>query len=69
MTGVVLYDFIHKCNKANLTPSELEIDYYLMSINKINMRNDLIKFCFYHWNRRHDTKFIDNLLKILENDK
>jgi len=56
-----LFEFILRCDKANVTPAEAEIDAFLYSINRYNFRNEFILFCFYHWENRHDQ--INRLLK------
>ena len=63
MMGVLL-DFIGKCNSVNLTPSEKHIDAYLNGINRIDLRNDFIKFCFYSWEKRNDQYFINRLIEL-----
>jgi len=63
MIGVLL-DFIGKCNSVNLTPCEKHIDAYLMYVDRMDLRNDFIKFCFYSWEKRNDKYFIDRLIEL-----
>jgi len=66
MISSIIYDFVGKCDSVGITPSEKEIDAYLRSINKTKYREQLIKFCFYHWDYRNQTEFIDEMLNTIE---
>jgi len=63
MIGIIL-DFIGKCNENNITPSEKHIDAYLNVINRLDLRDNLIKFCFYNWEERNNTNFINRLIDV-----
>jgi len=51
--NIYLLEFILRCDKANVTPAEKEIDAFLYSVDRYNFRNEFILFCFYHWENRH----------------
>lgn len=62
----ILYSFIAFCELANVTPAEDEIDAFLRRERKKDkhvLRNYLIRFCFYHWEKRNDKQYLENLLK------
>jgi hypothetical protein len=54
----LLYEFCLRCDKAKVVPAEKEIDAFLMSIDKWELREEFIKFCFYNWENRYE--FLDN---------
>ena len=60
----LIIEFIARCNSVNITPAEREIDAYLMSVDRLDLRQHFIKFCFYNWEKRNDENFINNLIEI-----
>jgi hypothetical protein len=60
---VFIYEFIHKCDSAGVTPAETQIDWFLKMVNKPQYRDSFIKFCFYHWENRHNEIFMTNILR------
>lgn len=60
----IILDFIGKCNANNITPDEKHIDAYLNVINRLDLRDNLIKFCFYNWEERNNTNFINRLIDV-----
>jgi hypothetical protein len=58
----LILEFVHRCNKANVTPSDKEIDAYLMYVDRMDLKDDFIKFCFYNWEKRNDNDFINELI-------
>jgi hypothetical protein len=61
-----LADFINQCNKQNITPSERHIDYFLTTVNRLDLRNSFIHFCFYNWENR--IAMLNKLMQ-LENER
>lgn len=59
----LLHEFCLRCDKAKVVPAEKEIDAFLMSANKLELREKFIKFCFYHWEKRNDTNFVNRLIE------
>ena len=65
MTALI-YEFIHKCDSSKITPDESHIDWFLSNIDRMEYKDNFIKFCFYYWERRHDEKFITKILEHIE---
>jgi len=58
----LLIEFVKRCDRANVTPYEKHIDAYLNSVDRYDLREKFIKFCFYNWENR-DNK-IEELLRV-----
>ena len=61
----LLYTFIYKCDKVNLLPSESHIDMYLKGCNRLDLRTNFIKFCFYNWEIRKDADKVEAILNSI----
>ena len=61
----ILFEFIGKCNSVGMTPSEKEIDAFLISCDAVKERDNFIKFCFYNWERRNDYKFMNKFIELV----
>jgi hypothetical protein len=62
MTALV-FEFIHKCDSLGITPEQTHIESFLSKINKMQYRDNFIRFCHFHWENRHDEYFITNILQ------
>ena len=62
MTALV-FEFIHKCDSLGVYPDESHITCFLTKVNKLEYKDNFIRFCFYHWGHRHDQKIVINILK------
>lgn len=60
-----LYEFIGRCDNARVTPDEKHIDAFLNQYNRIDLRNNFIRFCFYNWEDRKNDKKMSELLNIV----
>ena len=59
----LLYEFCQKCDKMGITPAEKEIDLFLIMVNREDLREYFIDFCFYNWEKRYEYL----KLKVLSN--
>lgn len=60
-----LYKFIRLCDSAKITPCERDIDAFLQNLDRLDLREKFIKFCFYNWEQRKNKKIMNALKKAL----
>ena len=50
----LLYEFCARLHKANVVPNDRIIELYLMSVQRLDLKDEFIKFCFYNWENKFD---------------
>lgn len=65
MIDINLIEFVLRCKRANVTPSEKEIDVFLRVIGRMDLRESFIYFCFYCWHKVNNEGFIDEMIEAL----
>jgi hypothetical protein len=58
----LLYDFVNQCNERDVTPDDRHVKGFLKVVNREDLAEQFIKFCFYHWeDRMHMIQQIEKL--------
>ena len=49
-----LTEFVYSCSSVGIVPDEKHIIAYLRKVNRIDLKDDFIRFCFYCWENKEE---------------